>query len=237
VTGAGTRLGKAIAVALGSAGMQVAVHYHTHRQGAQDTARQIEASGGRAHLCPADLSRRQDARALVDSAISALGGLDLLVSSAGNFEGVPLGEISDDDWDRSLGLDLASPFAMAQRAISALRESHGSMVFITCSSVVCPFPGYLPYVVAKAGLFQLMRALALQLAPEVRVNAVAPGLVLPPDEMDPRRVETLVGRLPLQRAGSPADVVRAVIYLASSPFVTGEQLLVDGGRSLARSGR
>lgn len=235
VTGAGTRLGKAIAVGLGSAGMHVAVHYHTNQQGARDTALQIEASGGRAHLCSADLSRRQAARDLVDAAVDALGGLDLLVLSAGNFEDPRLGEITDDDWDRSLELDLASPFAMAQRAIGALRERQGNIVFITCSSVVCPFRGYLPYMVAKAGLYQLMRALALQLAPDVRVNAVAPGLVLPPQDMDRERIEAMVRALPLRRVGSPQDVVRAVLYLASSPFVTGEQLVVDGGRSLARS--
>jgi pteridine reductase len=235
VTGAGTRIGQAIAVGLGSVGMHVAVHYHTNRPGAHETVRQIEAAGGRAQICSADLANRPEARALVDTAIAILGGLDLLVLSAGNFENVRLGEIEDGDWDRSLELGLASQFTMAQRSIGALRASHGSMVFITCSSVISPFQGYLPYVVAKAGLYQLMRALALQLAPDVRVNAVAPGLVLPPDDMDPEQIDRMMRNLPMRCVGTPEDVVRAVVYLASSPFVTGEQLVVDGGRSLART--
>jgi len=100
--------------------------------------------------------------------------------------------------------------------------------------VIRPFRGYLPYVVAKAGVYQLMRALAMQLAPEVRVNAVAPGMVLPPEDMGPQQIERVAEQSLLRSVGNPDDVVRAVIYLASSPFVTGEQLVVDGGRSLAR---
>jgi len=235
VTGAGTRLGQAIALGLGAAGMHVAVHYHENQAGAQDTARLIEAAGGRAHLCAADLSQRQRARDLVDAALSALGGLDVLVSSAGTFEDARLEEVDDDAWDRSLALSLTAPFVLAQRAVGALRQSRGSMVFITCSSVLCPFRGHLPYMVAKGGLYQLMRALALQLAPEVRVNAIAPGLVLPPADMALRQIEQIARTMPLGQVGRPDDVVRAVLYLVTSPFVTGEQLVVDGGRSLARS--
>lgn len=234
VTGAGSRLGQAIAVGLGSAGMHVGVHYHSNLEGARETARQIEVAAGRAHLFAADLSSRQQARQLVDAAIEALGGLDLLVLSAGTFENVNYTAIDDDTWDRTLDLNLAAPFAVAHQATGALKESRGNIVFITCSSVLRPFRGYLPYVVAKAGAYQLMRALAMQLAPVVRVNAVAPGMVLPPADMDPQQVERVAEQSLLRSVGDPDDVVRAVIYLASSPFVTGEQLVVDGGRALAR---
>jgi len=234
VTGAGSRLGQAIAVGLGSAGMHVGLHYHTNLAGARQTARQIELASGRAHLFAADLSSRQQARQLVDSTTEALGGLDLLVLSAGTFENVSYDAIDDDTWDHTLDLNLAAPFAVAQRATGALKQSRGNIVFITCSSVIRPFRGYLPYVVAKAGVYQLMRALAMQLAPEVRVNAVAPGMVLPPEGMSPQQIERAAEQSLLRSVGNPDDAVRAVIYLASSPFVTGEQLVVDGGRSLAR---
>lgn len=236
VTGAGSRLGRAIAVGLGAKGMHVAVHHHTNLEGARETARQIEGASGRAHLVSADLSSRQQARQLVDTATEVLGGLDLLVLSAGTFENARLDEIDDDLWARSLNVNLTAPFAVAQRATSALKQSRGNIVFITCSSVIRPFKGHLPYVVAKAGVYQLMRALALQLAPEVRVNAVAPGMVLPPEDMAPQQLERIAAQSLLNSVGRPDDVVRAVIYLATSPFVTGEQLVVDGGRSLVRLG-
>ena len=235
VTGAGSRLGQAIAIALGAQGMHVGVHYHTNHAGALETARRIELGGGRSILCQADLSSRKEARRLVDTANQSLGGIDLLVLSAANFEAAAFESIDDATWDRSLNLNLASPFAMAQSAAPLLRLRRGNIVFITCSSVVSPFRRHLAYVVAKAGLYQLMRALALELAPEVRVNAVAPGMVLPPADMDPLDIDRLARQLPLRTVGNPEDVARAVLFLASSNFVTGEQIVVDGGRSLARA--
>ena len=234
VTGAGTRLGQAIAVALGAQGMRVAVHFHSHRDGALDTVRQIEATGGQGYSLEADLSSRDAARKLVDDAITILNGLDLLVASAANFEAVTFDAIDDASFDRALNVNLASPFAVAQRATPALRSSKGNIVFITCASVLAPFRGHLPYVVAKAGLYQMMRGMALDLAPDVRVNAVAPGMILPPTEMSELQINHVVRQIPLKKVGSVDDVSRAVIFLASSSYVTGEQIVVDGGRALAR---
>lgn len=214
--------------------MHVGVHYHRSLEGAKETARQIEAASGRASIVPSDLSSRHQARQLVATAVETLGGLDLLVLSAGTFENVSYDAIDDDTWDSTLNLNLAAPFAVAQSATGALKRNRGNIVFITCSSVIRPFKGYLPYVVAKAGVYQLMRALAIQLAPEVRVNAVAPGMVLPPEDMSPLQIERVAEQSLLRSVGNPEDVVRAVLYLAASPFVTGEQLVIDGGRSLAR---
>lgn len=235
VTGAGTRLGQSLAVALGAQGMHVGIHYYTNHQGALDTVRRIEKAGGRGVLLPADLESRDEARRLVDAANDSLGGLDLLVLSAATFEASQLASIDDDAWDRSLNLILGAPFSIVQRAAPLLRQRQGNIVFITCSSVVTPFRGHLAYVVAKAGLYQLMRALALELAPEVRVNAVAPGMVLPPVDGDPRYVDRLAGQLPLRAVGNPEDIARAVVFLATSTFVTGEQIVVDGGHSLSRT--
>jgi pteridine reductase len=235
VTGAGQRVGQAIAVALGREGMHVAVHYRESYAGAEDTARQIREHGGTATLLSADLSSRDQARTLVDRAVEALGGLDLLVPSAASFERVALGDVDDDAWDRSLQLNVASQFALAKQAVPALRSAQGSIVFLTCSSASVPFRGYLPYVVSKGALQHLMRALALELAPDVRVNAVAPGTVMPPPSYDAQAVARLERAVPLQRVGSPEDIARAVVFLASSPFVTGHELAVDGGRSVART--
>ena len=234
VTGAGQRVGRAIALALGAAGMHVAVHYRESRKGAEDVAAQIAQSGGRASLLQADLADRDAARSLVDRAVAELGGLDLLVPSAAGFERVALADVDDAAWDRSLSLNLASPFALAQRAAATLRASRGSVVFITCSSASVPMKNYLPYVVSKGALRHLMKTLALELAPEVRVNAVAPGTVMPPSSYDAAAVARLERAIPLARVGSPEDIARAVLYLASSPFVTGHELAVDGGRSVAR---
>jgi pteridine reductase len=235
VTGAGQRVGQAIALALGAQGMQVAVHYRESQAGAERTATQIRSSGGGALVLAADLFSRSAARDLVDRAVAGLGGLDLLVASAASFERVPLAAVDDAAWDRSLTLNVAAPFALVQQATPALRDARGSVVFITCSSATVPMKNYLPYVVSKGALKHLMKTLALELSPEVRVNAVAPGTVMPPASYDPASVQRLERAIPLGRVGSPEDIARAVLFLASSPFVTGHELVVDGGRSVARS--
>lgn len=211
----------------------MALHYHASRTGAEQTLTEIRASSGDGVLLDADLSSRDQARALVDRAVKAFSGLDLLVASAANFERIRTDDVDDAAWDRALELNLASQFVLAQRAASALRESQGSIVFITCTSATTPFRNYLPYVVSKGGLRQLMRTLALELAPEVRVNAVAPGTVLPPEDLPEASLARLVRRTPLGRSGTAEDVAEAVLYLARSPFVTGVELAVDGGRSVA----
>lgn len=235
VTGGGQRVGQAIALALGAEGMHVAVHYRESRDGAEHTAALIRERGGSAVTLKADLAEREQARDLVDRALAELGGLDVLVPSAANFERIALADVDDAAWDRSLDLNLASPFALVQRAVPALRASRGSVTFISCSSASVPMRHYLPYVVSKGAVKHLMKTLALELAPEVRVNAVAPGTVMPPAAYDTAAVERLARAIPLARVGSPDDIARAVVFLASSPFITGHELAVDGGRSVARS--
>jgi pteridine reductase len=233
VTGAARRVGRAIALALAEQGMRIAIHYNSSRDEAEATLSDVRSRGGDGVTLGADLAERESARALVDRAVAALGGLDLLVLSAANFERLPLSEVDDPAWDRTLALNLGSQFAIAQRALPALRTTLGSIVFITCSSATTPFRNHLPYVVAKGALRQLMRVLALEVAPDVRVNAVAPGTVLPPADLARSTVERLASALPLQRTGSADDVANAVVYLARAPFVTGHEIAVDGGRSLA----
>jgi pteridine reductase len=235
VTGAGQRLGAVIATALGAAGMQVGLHYHRSRAGAEAVGQGIEEAGGRAVLLEADLSAREAAQTLVAAAVQGLGGLDLLVLSAANFDTVPLSAVTDAHWERALGLNLLAPFRIAQAAATELLSSAGNIIFITCSSTRTPFRNHLPYVVSKGAVSQLMRTLALELAPQIRVNAVAPGSVLPPSDMDADKLERLAKSVPLGRLGTPEAVADAVLYLAQAEYVTGEELFVDGGRGLFRA--
>jgi len=232
VTGAGRRIGAEIARTLGAAGMHVGVHFHASARGAEQTCAAIRAVGGEAVALQADLSSRDAARGLVDNALRELGGLDVLVLSAAEFEPARLGAIDDASWDRTLSLNVGAPFAIAQHAANALRASRGSIVGITCVSRLLPYRGFLPYEVSKAALWQMLRVLALELAPDVRVNMVAPGSVLPPDSMT-EQLEQLRARVPLGRFGSARDVAEAVLHLARHEHMTGTELVVDGGRVLA----
>jgi pteridine reductase len=233
VTGAGKRVGRAIALALGKNGMHVALHHHQSASGADEACAAIRQAGGQAFTLAADLLDRDATRKLADQALEQLGGLDLLVGSAANFERIPFENLTDAAYDRALNLNLAANLILAERTRSALKEAQGSIVFVTCSSTATPFRNYLPYVVSKGALRQLTRVLALELAPEVRVNAVAPGTVLPPEDMSETALDRVRDRIPLARFGTAEDIAAAVLYLASAPFVTGTELRVDGGRSVA----
>ncbi|HMJ15724.1 MAG TPA: SDR family oxidoreductase [Polyangiaceae bacterium] len=233
VTGGGKRLGRAIALALGASGVRVAVHHHASSSGAEETCTLIRQAGGEAFALAADLLDRDQTRSLVDGASERLGGLDLLVGNAGNFERIAVEALNDATYDRALRLNLDANYVLATRARAALKAAHGSIVFITCTSATTPFRNYLPYVVSKGALRQLMRVLSLEFAPEVRVNAIAPGTVLPPEDLTPSQLERLRERIPLSRFGSAEDIANAVLYLASAPFVSGVELVVDGGRSVA----
>lgn len=212
--------------------MRVAVHYRSSATEAEETVRLVKAAGGDAFPLRADLANREECRGLVDEAVSRLGGLDLLVPSAASFERTLYADVDETVWDRTLELNLTSGFVLAQHAAPLLGKTRGSIVFITCSSATAPYRNYLPYVVSKGALRQLMKTLAIELAPDVRVNAVAPGTVLPPDDYSEEATARLASRIPLKQIGSPADVAQAVRYLASAPYVTGQEIIVDGGRTL-----
>jgi pteridine reductase len=231
VTGAGRRVGAAIAVALGAEGMRVAVHHHASGGGAQRTCDAVTSAGGQAFSLQADLSDRAAARAMVDRAVAELGGLDLLVCSAASFEPGELEHTSDDSWDRTFALNLDAPFALAQQAAPSLRAARGCIVIVTCVSRLAPYRGYVAYETSKAALYHLMRLLALELAPDVRVNAVAPGSVLLPEDWSEQQRAVIEQRIPLG-LGRAEDVASAVVHLARSEWITGTELVVDGGRSL-----
>ncbi len=231
VTGAGRRIGRAIALGLGARGMRVAVHYFGSVSDADETAQRIRAAGSEAEPVRADLFESGASASLVDTVVSRFGALDVLVNSAAIMERTPFGETTAEQWDRIFALNLRAPFLLAQAAAPHLaRGAGGAIVNIADLAAFETWPGHLPHGLSKHGLVRLTEALARVMAPAVRVNAIAPGAVLLPDGWTDADGERLRSTTPLQRNGSPDDVVQAVLYLLEADFVTGETLVVDGGR-------
>ena len=234
VTGAGQRVGRAIAVALGARGMRVAVHHRASADGARETVRQIEAAGGAGETFAADLGEPGAPERLVGEVAARFGVLDALVNSAAVMERTPVGEVTVDAWDAMFALNLRAPFFAAQAAAGVMGARGGVIVNIADLAAFETWPAYVPHSITKAGVVQMTRALARALAPHVRVNAVAPGVVMLPTGWDETSAERLRRTTPLERLGTPDDVARAVVYLLEADFVTGETLLVDGGRHVRR---
>ena len=234
VTGAGHRLGRAIALALGKRGLRVAVHYHAAEQEATETVRDLELAGARAAMFHADLTTPDSPTALVDAVVERFDGIDVLVNSAAVMRRTPFGSISPTEWDEIIALNLRAPFLLAQAAAPHLRQAKGAVVNIADLAAFETWPGYLPHGISKAGIVHMTRALAKVLAPDVRVAAVAPGTVLLPENWSERDADHLRQTTPLQRHGSPTDVTSAVLFLLEADYITGETIIVDGGRHVRR---
>ena len=231
VTGAGIRVGRAIAHALMREGANVAVHYHRSEHGARQTAVEGETMGRRAPLVQADLADPVAAEALPARAAEALGGgLDIVVNSAAIMERRPLQDVTPEDWERTMALNLRAPFFVSKGGAHVLAERGGAIVNIADLAAFERWAGYPVHVLSKNGVVVLTELLARALAPSIRVNAVAPGAVLLPEDWSEDARERLKVTTPLRRLGSPADVTGAVLYLLRSDYVTGETLVVDGGR-------
>src|SRR3989441_894790 len=231
VTGAGRRVGQAIAVGLARAGCDVAVHYRGSAAGAGETVERIRAAGRRAELVQADLRDAAAARALPDQAARALGGLDILVNSAGVMRQQRVEEVTPEGWDETLDLNLRAYFFVAQGAIPHLRRTKGRIVNLADEAAFEVWPAYVPHCVSKAGVVMLTKGLARVLAPDITVNAVAPGAVLPPDAWDDAARQRLPRPTPPHRVRRPDAAARGVRYLLEGgDYVTGTTLVVDGGR-------
>jgi pteridine reductase len=229
VTGAGHRVGRAIALALGGQGARVAVHYRGAEADAARTVRLLEASGAEAVAIQADLAEPAAPAALVAEVARRFGALDVLVNSAAVMRRTPLGEVTVDEWDAMFALNLRAPF-FASQAAAAVMGDGAAIVNIADLAAFETWPAYVPHGITKAGVVQMTRALARALAPRIRVNAVAPGAVLLPDDWPAEAGERLASTTPLRRTGSAEDVAEAVLYLVGAEFVTGETIIVDGGR-------
>ena len=231
VTGAGKRLGRAVALRLAQDGADVVVHYRSSEAEARAVVVEIERLGRRGVALGADLNRVDEIRGLFAKVKEKLGRLDVLVNSAANFEHTKFEETTEQAWDKSLDTNLKAVFFCCQAAAPLLKEARGAIVNFADIGGILGWPGYIPHSVSKAGVIMLTRSLAKELAPEVRVNAIAPGTITMAG--DPAEWEADFVRLaPLKRSGRPEDVAGAVAYLVGAGFVTGHVLVVDGGRTL-----
>lgn len=232
VTGAGTRVGRVIALALGKAGMSVGVHYSGSEKGARQTADEIIAAGSDARTLPGDLIDPATAPRLVEHTNKIFGSLDVVVNSAAVMLRTPVGEVLVEDWDAMFALNLRAPFFLCQAAARVMGEKGGAIVNIADLAAFETWRGYIPHSITKAGVVQMTRGLAHALAPKIRVNAIAPGPVLLPDGWTQEQADKLISTTPLGRLGSPEDVANATLYLLSADYVTGETIIVDGGRHI-----
>jgi pteridine reductase len=235
VTGGARRVGAAIVRELHAAGANVLVHYRDSEADAAKLEAELNAARPRsAAKVKAELLAPIAPRALVAAALESFGRLDILVNNASMFFPVPVGEMESSHWEELIGSNLRAPLFISQQAAPELAKNEGAIVNIVDIHAERPLKGYALYSIAKAGLAAMTRALALELAPRVRVNGVAPGAIAWPDDgqfPDAERAR-IVATTPLARTGSPQDIARAVRFLAGEPYITGQILAVDGGRSI-----
>jgi len=232
VTGGAVRIGREISSALAGRGYRLVIHYNSSARLAEELRDEIVAGGGEAAIIGADLSNDAEVRRLAEEAVTAFGGIDLLVNNASVFPSERLEQTSEELWDHTLAVNLKAPFFLIRHLAPTLRERQGTVINLADLAGMQAWAAYAAHAVSKAGLIHLTRVAARNLAPDVRVNAIAPGTVLPPEHLTEAEIAELAGRSPLQRNGSPQDVVRALLYLLDADFVTGETLVVDGGRLL-----
>ena len=230
VTGGAHRVGRAISTALADAGMRVAVHYNSAAAEAEALVAELAAHGSDCRAYRADLSQPHSPGALVAAVTRDYGALDVLINSAAVMLRTPVDTVTTDEWDAMFALNLRAPFFLAQAARSWLSAANGCIVNLADLAAFETWPDYVPHGISKAAVVQMTRALARAFAPSVRVNAIAPGAVLLPENWDDASRAHLVATTPLHRIGSPADVVEAVLYLLRAEYVTGDTLIVDGGR-------
>jgi pteridine reductase len=231
ITGSGKRLGREIALHLARQGADIAVHYHHSGSTAKETVTEIRKMGRSAVGLAADLAKKPEIDILISRLQREFGRLDILVNNASNFLHSEFSAITEQIWDAALDVNLKAPFFCSQAAAPMLKESRGNIINLADVAGSLGWTGYIPHSVSKAGIIMLTRTLAKALAPEVRVNAIAPGTISM--EGDPSDLESdYIQRAPLKRTGTPADVNTAISFLLNSPFVTGQVLVLDGGRML-----
>jgi pteridine reductase len=235
VTGAARRVGAAIVRALHAHGASVLIHHRTSAAAASELAAELNAARrGSAAVAQADLRDLSAHTRLIESAVGEFGRLDVLVNNASSFYPTPVGEITPAQWDDLVGSNLKAPLFLSQAAVPQLRLTRGLIVNIVDIHARRPLKRFTVYCIAKAGLAMLTRSLARELGPDVRVNGVAPGPVLwPEDDLDPALKAEIIERTALKRQGSPEDVAHAVLFFASNAaYITGQVVAVDGGRSI-----
>jgi len=233
----GKRIGAAVARAFAERGCDVALTYNRSLQAAEQTAAEVEAAGRKASIVEADLTDADACARAVRHAADAFGRLDVLVHMASIYREVPFDALTDAAFDRTLAVDLRSAFLCARAAVPHLRASGGGRIILFSDWIAASgrprYPGYLPYYVAKRGVIALAEALALELAGDgILVNAIAPGPILAPDDTSSADRKAVEDATPLGRWGGPEEIVKTVVALVDSDFITGETVRVDGGRHI-----
>ncbi len=234
VTGGGKRVGKEIALALASAGANLLIHYNTSSRASDEVAAEILSLGRKVDTIRGDLADPEQIDRIVSTMTHHAIKIDILVNSAAVYYPTPLGEITAEIWDKIQAINVRAPFLLSQALGREMKQrGSGLIVNISDCNLKRPYREFTPYFAAKAGLAIMTETLALELAPEVRVNSISPGTVLPPDESDPEFREQALNRSPLKIDGKPQDVATMVVYLAThGQFITGSDFRIDGGATI-----
>lgn len=237
ITGGAKRVGAAIARRLHDAGCTLVLHYRSSLAEAQQVADELNRKRSNSViLVQADLLHTDSLPTLIDSTITRFGRLDFLINNASSFYATAMGDMTETSWQDLIGTNLKAPLFLAQAAAAELKKTHGCIINITDIHAERPMKSYIIYSIGKAGLVSLTKSLARELAPDVRVNAVAPGPIAWPEDnpdFDAAARQQIISHTPLQRSGEPDDIAKAVYFLcADAPYITGQILAVDGGRSI-----
>jgi pteridine reductase len=234
ITGAAHRIGATTARMLHAEGMNILLHYRNSREAAETLQAKLNAiRSDSVHLIQADLHDTANLPALVEQAISIWGRLDVLINNASSFYATPIGSVTETQWDDLIGSNLKAPFFLSQAAAPFLREQQGCIVSIVDIHAERPLKEFPVYSMAKAGLVMLTKSLACELGPEIRVNAIAPGAILWPENLGENEKEKIISRTFLKRQGAPEDIASAILYLIrDAGYMSGQILTLDGGRSL-----
>ena len=231
VTGAGKRVGREIALGLAKRGANIVVHYHTSGADARQLVKEIKMLGVQASAVKADQTNARQVRAAVRQA----GKIDILIASAAVYKRTPFAKLTEADWDFHINANLKGPFLFSLEVGKQMKRS-GKIILFADWAAVRPYRHYLPYLVSKAGIICLTKALAKELAPRIQVNAIAPGPVLLPEDFTKKQIRHVIESTVVKRLGSPQDIVNSVLFLIEgSDFITGHTLVVDGGRLIAGS--
>jgi 3-oxoacyl-[acyl-carrier protein] reductase/pteridine reductase len=234
ITGAARRLGRAIAVAMAQAGANVAFTFKSSSNEAGKTLKLVKDSGVQALAIECDLRQEHSAQETVKTALDHFRQIDILVNNAGVFQTAKIEDITAAQWDEVFAVNVRGPFLMSQGCIPALRASHGRIINMGSLGGEKPWATHAHYCSSKAALHMLTQVMAKALAPDIAVNCVAPGMIAAEGERDPALLEKLATKTPMEKNGTPQDVVSAVMYFATAPhFITGQILTVDGGLGLS----
>jgi len=233
VTGGAKRIGREIALGLAKKGARLLIHYNTSEKEAQHVASEIKSLHADCFLFQADLSKNENILKMTAEIFSAVSTVEILINSASLFYKTPFGTVEESDWDRLIDTNLKGPFLLSKEIGNKMfNQGGGKIINIADWSGFRPYKDYSPYCVSKGGLITLTKALAKDLAPKVYANAIAPGPVLWPPDFSEAKKKSVIEKTPLGRAGTPQDIVDAVLFLLDNDFINGTVLVVDGGRSL-----